>query len=108
MTQDKDNADGKGKRLNCPTCGSKTTLKPDENVAELLNNEFAIKLLAAVVPNRSQMGGAVCSYCRKEPSTAARSLMANSLYGNPAMFSGFNVVLDPQVGQSNLLPSPSP
>ena len=69
VTQDKDNADEEGKKLDCPTCGSKTTLKPDENAAALPDNEFAIKLLASVGPNRRQEAS-VCSYCRKEPCIA--------------------------------------
>ena len=69
VTQDKDNGDGKGSKLNCPTCGSKTTLKPEENVAGLKDNEFAIKLLAAVGPDRRQEAS-VCSHCRKEPCIA--------------------------------------
>ena len=63
-TQDKGN-DGEGKKLNCPTCRSTTTLKPDENVAGLPDNEFTLKLLTAVGPNRSQKAS-VCSYCQKE------------------------------------------
>ena len=70
VTQDEDNADGKGKKLNCPTCGSKTTLKPDENAAGLPDNEFAIQLLAAVGPDRRQEAS-VCSFCDiKEASIA--------------------------------------
>jgi hypothetical protein len=42
-TQDKGNVDGEGKKLNCPTCRSTTTLKPDENVAGLPNHEFILK-----------------------------------------------------------------
>ena len=66
-TQDKGNVGGEGKKLNCPTCRSTTTLKPDENVAELPNHEFILKLLTAVGPNRNQ-DASVCSYCQKEPS----------------------------------------
>ena len=70
VTQDKYNAYGKGKKLNCPTCGSKTTFKPGENVAGLGNNDFAIKLLGAVGPNRRQEAS-VCSLCDiKEASIA--------------------------------------
>ena len=69
VTQDKDNADGEGKKLDCPTCGSKTSLKPNENVAGLPDNEFAIKLLTVVGPNRNQEAS-VCSYCQKEPCIA--------------------------------------
>ena len=69
MTQDKVDADGKGKKFDCQTCGSKTTLKPDENAAALPDNEFAIKLLAAVGPNRNQEAS-ICSYCQKEPCIA--------------------------------------
>ena len=66
VTQDKENADEEGKKLDCPTCGSKTTLKPDENVACLPDNEFATKLLAAVGPHQNQEAS-VCSFCQKEP-----------------------------------------
>jgi hypothetical protein len=66
-TQDKANVDSEGKKLNCPTCRSTTTLKPDENVAGLPNHEFILKLLTAVGPNRNQ-DASVCSYCQKEPS----------------------------------------
>ncbi len=65
-TQDKGN-DGEGKKLNCPTCRSTTTLKPDENVAGLPDNEFILKLLTAVGPNREQHAS-VCSFCQKQPS----------------------------------------
>ena len=41
-TQDKGN-DGEGKKLNCPTCRSTTTLKPGENVAGLPDIEFILK-----------------------------------------------------------------
>ena len=68
VTQDKVDADEEGKKLDCPTCGSKTTLKPDENVVGL-PDEFAIKLLTAVGPNRSQEAS-VCSYRQKEPCIA--------------------------------------
>ncbi len=64
-TQDKGN-DGEGKKLNCPTCRSTTTLKPGENVAGLPDNEFTLKLLTAVGPNRNQQAS-VCSHCQKEP-----------------------------------------
>ena len=64
-TQDKGN-DGEGKKLNCPTCRSTTTLKPGENVAGLPDNEFILKLLTAVGPNRHQQVS-VCSHCQKEP-----------------------------------------
>jgi tripartite motif-containing protein 2/3/tripartite motif-containing protein 56 len=66
-TQDKENVDGEGKKLNCPTCRSTTTLKPDENVAGLPNHEFILKLLTAVGPNRNQHVS-ICSYCQKEPA----------------------------------------
>jgi hypothetical protein len=66
-TQDKGNVDGRGTKLNCPTCRSTTTLKPDENVAGLPNHEFILKLLTAVGPNRNQ-DASVCSHCQKEPS----------------------------------------
>ena len=65
-TQDKGN-DGEGKKLNCPTCRSTTTLKPGENVAGLPDNEFTLKLLTVVGPNRKQ-GASVCSYCQNESS----------------------------------------
>jgi hypothetical protein len=64
-TQDKGNVDGEGKKLNCPTCRSTTTLKSDENVAGLPNHEFILKLLTAVGPNRNQ-DASVCTICHKE------------------------------------------
>ena len=64
-TQDKAN-DGEGKKLNCPTCRSTTTLKPGENVAGLPDNKFILNLLTAVGPNRQQQAS-VCSHCQKEP-----------------------------------------
>ena len=64
-TQGKGN-DGEGKKLNCPTCRSTTALKPGESVAGLPDNEFILKLLTAVGPNRKQ-AASVCSHCQKEP-----------------------------------------
>ena len=68
-TQDEENVDGKGNKLDCPTCTSTVTLKANENVAGLPDNEFIVKLLTAVGPDRKQEP-AVCSYplCKKEPS----------------------------------------
>ena len=72
MTQDEENVEkGEGKKFDCPTCRSTVTLKPDENVAGLPDNEFIAKLLIAVGPSRKQEA-AVCSFtrCKKEPSIA--------------------------------------
>ena len=68
-TQDEKNVDGEGKKLDCPTCTSTVTLKPNENVAGLPDSEFIVKLLTAVGTNREQQTS-VCSYplCKKEPS----------------------------------------
>ena len=59
-TQDEANVDGEGKKLGCPTCRSTVTLKANENVAGLPDNEFIAKLVIAVGPNRKQEP-AVCS-----------------------------------------------
>ena len=68
-TQDEDDVDGEGKKLDCPTCRSTVALKPDENLAGLPDNEFIIQLLAAIGPDRKQEA-CVCSHprCKKEPS----------------------------------------
>ena len=70
-TQDQENVDGEGKKLECQTCRSTVTLKANENVAGLPDNEFIAKLLIAVGPDRKQET-AVCSFtrCKKEPSIA--------------------------------------
>ena len=44
---------------------SSVTLKANENVAGLPDNEFIVKLLTAVGPDRKQED-CVCSYCKKE------------------------------------------
>ena len=70
-TQDDENVDGEGKKLDCPTCMSTVTLKPDGNVAGLPDSEFIAKLLTAVGQDRKkEAASAVCSYprCKKEPS----------------------------------------
>ena len=68
-TQDEENFDGEGKKFDCPTCRSTVTLKPDENLTGLPDNEFIAKLLTAVGPDRKQEG-CVCSHsrCKEEPS----------------------------------------
>ena len=53
-TQNEENVDDEGTKLDCPTCRFTVTLQPHENVAELLDNEFIYKLLAAVGPKRKQ------------------------------------------------------
>ena len=60
-----ENVDGEGKTFVCPTCMSSVTLKANENVAGLPDNEFIVKLLTAVGPGRKQED-CVCSYCKKE------------------------------------------
>ena len=68
-TQDEENVDGEGNKFDCPTCTSTVTLKPDENVAGLPDNEFIAKLLTAVGPDQTEEASvSVCSYCQKEPS----------------------------------------
>ena len=66
-TQDEENVDGEGKKLDCPTCRSTVALKSDENVAGLPDNEFIVKLLTVVGPDRKQES-AVCSLGHSEPS----------------------------------------
>ena len=68
-TQDEENVNGEGKKLDCPTCTSTVTLRANENVAGLPDNEFIVKLLNAVGPNRKQQAS-FCSHplCKKEPS----------------------------------------
>ena len=62
--------DSEGKKFSCPTCMSTVALKPNENVAGLPDNEFIVKLLTAVGPDRNQQT-CVCSYplCKKESIT---------------------------------------
>ena len=59
-TQDEENVDGEGKKLDCPTCRSTVALKLDENVAGLPDNKFIVKLLTAIGPDRKQEA-CVCS-----------------------------------------------
>ena len=68
-TQDEKNVDGEGQKLDCPTCRSTVTLKPDGNVTGLPDNKFVVKLLAVIGPNRKQEV-CVCSHprCKEEPS----------------------------------------
>ena len=63
-----ENVGGEGKKFACPTCVSTVTLKKNENVGGLPDNEFIVKLLTALGPDRKQ-DAAVCSRpnCR-EPS----------------------------------------
>ena len=65
-TQDEENVDGEGTKLDCPTCTSTVTLQPNDNVAGLPNNEFIANVLTAVGTNRKQEA-AICSYCKNEP-----------------------------------------
>ena len=55
-----ENVDGEGKTFACPTCMSSVTMKANENVAGLPDNEFIVKLLTAVGPDRKKES-AVCS-----------------------------------------------
>ena len=68
-TQNEENVDGEEKKFDCPSCTSTVTLKPDGNVAGLPDNEFIVKLLNAVGPNRKQQTS-VCSYplCKTQPA----------------------------------------
>ena len=50
-TQDEENVDGEGRMLDCPTCTSTVTLKANQNVVGLPDNEFIAKLLTAVGTN---------------------------------------------------------
>ena len=63
-----ENVDGEGKTFACPTCMSSVTMKANENVAGLPDNEFIVKLLTAVGPDRKQEAS-VCSHphCEKKP-----------------------------------------
>ena len=80
-----ENVDGEGKTFACPTCMSTVTLKADENVAGLPDNEFIVKLLTAVGPDRKQ-GASFCSHplCKKEPSiticTECKMLFCHECY----------------------------
>ena len=66
-----ENVDGEGKTFACPTCMSSVTLKANENVTGLPDNEFIVKLLTAVGPDRKQEAS-VCSYprCKNKLSIA--------------------------------------
>ena len=68
-TQDEENVDGEGKKLDCPTCTSTVALKANESVAGLPDNKFIAKLLTAVGLNMQQKAS-VCSHhlCKKGPS----------------------------------------
>ena len=66
-THDEENIGGEETKLDCPTCTSTVTLKANENVVGLPDNEFIAKLLTAVGTNRKQEA-TICSYCKKEPS----------------------------------------
>ena len=60
-----ENVDGKGKTFACPTCMSSVTLKANEDVAGLSDNEFIVKLLTAVGPDRKQEA-CISFYCKTE------------------------------------------
>ena len=62
-----ENVDGERKTFACPTCMSTVTLKANEDVTGLPDNEFIVKLLTAVGPDRKQEAS-VCSHplCKKE------------------------------------------
>ena len=66
-----ENVDGEGKTFACPTCMSTVTLKANENMAGLPDNEFIVKLLTAVGPDRKQEAS-VCSHphCKNKLSIA--------------------------------------
>ena len=68
-TQDRENVNGEGKKLDCPTCTSTVTLKADENVVGLPDNKFIAKLLTVVGLNMQQKAS-VCSHhlCKNGPS----------------------------------------
>ena len=68
-TQDEENVDGEGKKLDCPTCTTTVALKTNESVAALPDNKFIAKLLTAIGPDRKQETS-MCSQprCKKEPS----------------------------------------
>ena len=65
-TQDEGNVDGECKKLVCPTCRTTTALKPEETVAALPDDQYIVKLLTAVGPNRNKET-LVCSFCDKGP-----------------------------------------
>ncbi|XP_028392803.1 E3 ubiquitin-protein ligase TRIM71-like isoform X1 [Dendronephthya gigantea] len=65
-TQDEGIVDGECKKLVCPTCKTTTTLKPNETVSVLPDNECIAKLLTAVDSNSSEEAfPLVCSFCGK-------------------------------------------
>ncbi|XP_028392603.1 tripartite motif-containing protein 45-like [Dendronephthya gigantea] len=61
-------SEDKTDKLKCPTCKSITTIKTGGTVAELPDNEFVVKLLTVVDPNRehSEQEASLCSVCHKE------------------------------------------
>ena len=65
-TQNDENVDGETKTFDCPTCMYTVTLRADESVAGLPDNEFIFKLLTAVGLNRKQERP-VCSLGHSEP-----------------------------------------
>ena len=67
LPREVNNVSSEDTKLNCPTCRATTTLKPNETVAELPNNEFILELLSAIGPNGNQTS-ATCSHCQKQPS----------------------------------------
>ena len=68
-TQHNENVDIEEKKLACPTCSSTVTLKQKENVAALPDNEFIIKLLSAVGPDRKQTSVCVRASCQQPTIT---------------------------------------
>ena len=76
---DKENVDGKGKKFDCPTCSSTVTLKPDEKVAGLPDNEFIVNLLAAAGPNRKQKAS-VCVRAGCQKPTITMCMECDMLY----------------------------
>ena len=82
-----ENVDGEGKTFACPTCMSSVTLKANENMAGLPDNEFIVKLLTAVGPDRKQEAS-VCSHphCKKKPCiticTECEMLLCHECYSS--------------------------
>ena len=84
-TQDEENVDGEGTKLDCPTCTSTVTLQPNDNVAGLPTNEFIANVLTAVGPNPKE-DTCVCSRPNcQQPSIAicmdCRKLLCHTCYG---------------------------
>ena len=80
-----ENVDGEGKTFACPTCMSSVTLKVNENLAGLPDNEFIVNLLTAVGPDRKK-DACMCLF----PTPGAKRSLGSQYARNVKCFSVTN------------------